>query len=159
MPHSPAPWRQRTPLYVVGIVVSVLAAPLLQAQNPDGDAMAFPRGALTAYLAADAEKVWQHAGPTLREMWESPNGVRMAAEELTSGIGRETGVLDEQLFAHPEDAGWKVYVRTARHAQVPELFWIVIFSPANRQIGMIMPQPRQTIRTLFPEVRLPPGAE
>jgi hypothetical protein len=32
---------------------------------------------------------------------------------------------------------------------------LVIFSPAKREVGMIMPQPRQSVQILFPQVRLP----
>lgn len=60
------------------------------------------------------------------------------------------------LVLAPElEGGQQVYVRTAAHAQAPELFWIVIFSPAERRVLMIMPQFRQTIRSLFPRARLP----
>jgi hypothetical protein len=64
-------------------------------------------------------------------------------------------MLNEQLFDHPEGGGAQVHVRAVRHSQVPEMFWIVTYFPADRTVQMIMPQPRQTIRTLFPEVQLP----
>lgn len=154
MLHSRVLWNSRA-ILCLGIVLSILAAPPLQAQASSDEAMAFPSQVLAWYLAGDAERVWAHAGPMMRELSESPNGLRGAAAELSTAMGAETGVLGEQLFDHPEGGGAQVYVRAARHSQVPEIFWIVIFFPADRQVQMIMPQPRQTIRTLFPQVRLP----
>jgi hypothetical protein len=139
----------------VAVVVAIVGVSPLQAQTPSADAMAFPRQVLAWYLAGEAQQVWSHAGPMLRELSESPDGLREAAAEITDSMGPEVAVLGEQLFAHPEGGGMQVYVRTVRHSQVPELFWIVTFSPANRQVQMIMPQPRQTIRSLFPQVKVP----
>lgn len=145
----------RPGILFLGIALSLLAAPPLQAQDPSVEAMAFPRQILTSYLAGDADRVWGHAAPMMREMWQSPAGLRQTAAEITGAMGAETGLLAEQLFDHPEGGGAKVYVRASRHAQAPEMFWVVIFFPAERKVQMIMPQPRQTIRSLFPQVRLP----
>jgi hypothetical protein len=139
----------------LGLVLLLLAAAPLEAQASSDDAMAFPREVLASYLAGDAESVWAHAGPMIRELWETPDGLRGTAEEISTSLGTETDVLGEQLFDHPEGGGAQVYVRAARYSQVSELFWIVIFFPADSTVQMIMPQPRQTIRTLFPEVTLP----
>lgn len=127
----------------------------LQAQALPGDEMTFPREVLSWFFAGDAQRVWQHAGPTMRELAGSAEGLREDAAEISASLGAETGVFGEQLFEHPEGGGAQVYVRALRHAHVPEIFWIVIFSPAERQVQVIMAQPRQTIRTLFPQVRLP----
>ena len=137
-----------------GALLFVFAIPL-QAQDLSGNAMAFPRDVLSAYLAGDAETVWKHAGEGLRSMTESPQGLRQASAELRETMGPETAMLSEQLFDHPEGGGMKVYVRGVQHAEVPEMYWIVIFSPTEQKVAMIMPQPRQTIRSLFPEVTLP----
>jgi hypothetical protein len=137
------------------VLLPLLLAPRLEAQGAPSDGMAFPRELLASYLAGDAERVWEHAGPAMREMAESANGLREAASEISDAMGDEAAVLAEQLFDHPDGGGWQVYVRAVRHTQVPEIFWIVIFRPADRQLQMIMPQPRQTIRALFPQVGLP----
>ena len=154
MLHARARWNS-TAILSLGIVLSILTAPLLQAKASSGEAMTFPRQVLAWYLAGDSERVWAHAGLMMREMWENPNGLRGAAAEISTTMGSETGVLGEQLFDHPEGGGAQVYVRAARHSEVPEIFWIVIFLPADKKVQMIMPQPRQTIRTLFPQVKLP----
>jgi hypothetical protein len=154
MLHAKARWNSRATL-CLGILLWILAALPLQAQASSGEAMTFPRQVLAWYLAGDSERVWAHAGPMMREMAESPNGLRGAAAEISTTMGSETGVLGEQLFDHPEGGGAQVYVRAARHSEVPEIFWVVIFFPADKKVQMIMPQPRQTIRTLFPQVKLP----
>jgi hypothetical protein len=154
MLHARARWNS-TAILSLGILLSILTAPPLQAQASSGEAMTFPRQILAWYLAGDAERVWAHAGPMMHEMAESPNGLRGAAAEFSTTIGSETGVLGEQLVDHPEGGGAQVYVRAARHSEVPEIFWVVIFFPADKKVQMIMPQPRQTIRTLFPQVKLP----
>ncbi len=154
MLHARACWNSTAILYL-GILLSIFASPPLQAQASADEAMTFPRQVLAWYLAGDAERVWAHAGPMMREMAESPNGLREAAAEISATMGSETGVLEEQRFDHPEGGGAQVYVRAARHLEVPEIFWVVIFFPADQKVQMIMPQPRQTIRTLFPQVKLP----
>jgi hypothetical protein len=145
--------RPRPPLFVALLLV-VAAPPALEAQATDGDAMAFPRQILEWYLAGEGHRVWEHAGETMRTLAGSPEGLSEAGAEITEMMGARTGVLDEQMFEHPEGGGWHVYVRTLSHEQVPEMFWIVIFSPAERQIQMVMPQPRQTIVGMFPQVRV-----
>jgi hypothetical protein len=141
---------------IVVLLLSLLAAPAaLQAQAAPGDTMAFPRQVLTWYLAGDADRVWPLAGETLRELAESPRRMKEDAAEIIESMGPRTGVISEQMFAHPEGGGWQVYVQALRHERAPEMFWIVIFSPAKEQVQMIMAQPRQTVRTLFPQVKLP----
>jgi hypothetical protein len=139
----------------LGLMLCLLAASPLHAQPGSADGMAFPRQALEWYLSGEGGLVWEHAGEMMRALAESPAGMSEAGREITEMMGPITGVLGEQMFPHPEDAGWQVYVRTARHAEVPEMNWIVIFRPRDSEIQMIMPQPRQTIQVLFPEVRLP----
>lgn len=139
----------------IGMLLPLFTAPALEAQTGSGDAMAFPRQVLTWYLAGEADQVWKHADGPLRELAGSPAGLKQAATEISSDLGPHTAVLKEQVFPHPEGGGWHVFVRALRHAQVPEMFWIVIFSPAEQKVQMIMAQPRQTIRTLFPQVILP----
>jgi hypothetical protein len=124
------------------------------ADAPD-DAMDFPRNVLTWYLSGDAEQLWPHAGPVLRELAEDLEGLREAAEDIEEMMGPQTALLDEQIFDHPEGGGWRVYVGTLRHARAGEMFWVVIFSPAQREVQMIMPQTRHTIQTFFPQTRLP----
>jgi hypothetical protein len=119
------------------------------------EAMEFPRNALTWYLSGDADRLWQHAGPVLRELVQDVDGLRGVAAEIDEMMGPQTALLDEQIFDHPEGAGFRVYVGRLLHAKVSEIFWVVVFHPAKREVGMIIPQPRQTIQTLFPEVRLP----
>jgi hypothetical protein len=142
-------------LVFAGILLSLHAAGPITAQGTPGAAASFPQEVLTWFLAGDADRVWEHVGPTMRELSGGVQGLRESSAEITAELGPETAILSEQVFEHPEGGGWHVYVRAARHAQVPELFWIVIFSPAERQVQMITAQPRQTIRTLFPQVRLP----
>jgi hypothetical protein len=137
------------------LLLVLAAPPVLEGQDTDGDAMAFPRQILDWYLAGEGDRVWEYAGETMRTLAESPAGLTEAGAEITEMMGARTGVLDEQIFEHPEGGGWHVYVGTLSHAQVPEMFWIVIFSPTERQIQMILPQPRQTILGLFPQVRVP----
>jgi hypothetical protein len=153
MPSSCVVARLRTLLVSSGFLL--LFVPALHAQESLGEAAAFPRQMLTWYLGGEAERVWEHAGPMLRELAGSAQGLREASEEIVGGMGPETRVLKEQLFDHPEGGGAKVYVRAVRHANVPEMFWIVTFFPAERKVQMIMPQPRQTVRALFPQVELP----
>src|SRR5690606_26096533 len=117
--------------------------------------MEFPRTVLDWYWSGDVETLWQHTSPTLREMVEDPEMLRGTAAEHGEMMGRELAVLDEQVFDHPDGEGWQVYLRTARHAVADEIFWVVIFSPAKREVGMIMPQSRPFIRVYFPEARLP----
>ena len=129
-----------------------LAAPSGNAQDDD---MAFPSDALDWYLAGEAERLWEHLGPMMRETPGGAAGLREGSAEIRAGLGAEISVIDEQVFPHPEGEAWSVYVRASRHANAAEMFWIVVFLPSERQIELIMPQPRQTIRTLFPAVRLP----
>lgn len=107
------------------------------------------------FVSQRDHRVWDHADESFRALAGDPEGMSEAGREILSALGAETAVLDEQVFAHPEGGGQQVYVRTAAHAQAPELFWIVIFSPAERRVVMIMPQFRQTIRSRFPEAHLP----
>lgn len=137
------------------IISAMPSSHQLAAQTNARDGMALPRQVLTWYLTANAEQVWPHAGSTLREMFESPRGLREAGNAILRDMGPEVAVIGEQMFDHPEGGGAKVYVRASRHAQIPEIFWIVIFVPADKKVEMIMPQPRRTIRTLFPQVELP----
>jgi len=145
----------RTDTLLAGILLAFVGPQAVAAQIPDGDPMAFPRQILDWYLAGDDARVWEYAGETLRAFAESPEGMSEAGEELTGMMGARTGVLGEQMFPHPEGRGRQVYVHTLSHAQVPEMFWIVIFSPTERRVEMIMPQPRQTVAGLFPQVRVP----
>lgn len=153
MPSSRAVSSLRRLLFTSGFLS--LLVPALHAQDQPGRHVAFPRQVLTWYLAGEADQVWEHAGPMLREISGSVQGLRESAEEISTAMGAEAGVLGEQLFDHPDGGGAQVYVRAVRHTQVPEIFWIVIFFPADRKVQMIMPQPRQTIRSLFPQVQLP----
>jgi hypothetical protein len=146
----PAHWRS-----LLCAALLALAGLHLAAADARADGMDFPRNALSWYFSGDAEKLWPHLGPTLREMAEDVEGLREASEDFGETMGRELAVLDEQLFDHPDGDGWQVYVRAVQHAEVGELFWLVIFSPAEREVGMIMPQPRQSVQILFPQVRLP----
>jgi hypothetical protein len=127
----------------------------LRAQAAPGQSADFPRSFLAWYFAGDAERVWAHAAPAMRETVGDERSLRLGLAEMNASIGAETALLSEQEFKHPEGGGMHVYVRVTRHATVPELFWIVIYSPERRQVLTVMPQPRQTIRTLFPQVRLP----
>ncbi len=149
-------WRTSLCATLLVVVGGSQAATAAQVQ---GDAMDFPRTALTWFLTGDAEQLWPHAGAMLRELAEDVDGLREAGEELAGDIeemlGPQTALLDEQVFDHPEGGGMSVYVRTVRHAMVDEFFWVVIFMPQTQQVHMVMPQPRQTIKTLFPPVRLP----
>lgn len=137
-------------LFIGGLLI--LAAPSANAQNAD---MTFPRDALDWYLAGDTERLWEHLGPMMRQTPGGAAGIREGSAEIREALGAETSVIDEQMFPHPEDDNWSVYVRASRHANTPEMFWIVVFLPSEPLIQLIMPQPRQTIRTLFPAVRLP----
>lgn len=141
------------PLCFLGIL-PLVAAPALEAQAGSGEGMAFPRQALEWYLAGEGALVWEHAGTMMRELSESPAMMSEAARDITEAMGPITGVLGEQMFTHPEDADWRVYVRTVRHAEAPEIYWIVIFRPRDSEIGIIAAQPRQTMQVLFPDVRL-----
>lgn len=141
------------PALLGGMLLGLAAAPALQAQADD--AMAFPRQVLEWFLAGEGERVWEHAGDVFRTLAESPAAMSEAGSEIAATMGAPTGVLDEQMFPHPEDEGHHVFVRTLAHAEVPELFWVVIFSPSERRVQMIMAQPRQTVRVMFPEVRVP----
>lgn len=127
----------------------------VSAAEARADGMDFPREALSWYLSADAEKLWPRLGPTLREMVKDLEGLRQGATVIAKDMGRVLAVLDEQVFDHLDGEGWQVYVRTVQHAHVGELFWLVIFSPAEHEVGMIMPQPRQSVQIFFPQVRLP----
>lgn len=120
-----------------------------------GNELDFPRNVVNWYLSGDAEKLWPHAGEVLRELAEDVEGLREAADDIRQIMGPQTAVLDEQIFDHPEDDGWRIYVRTLRHARADEMFWVVIFSPSTGEIQMIMAHPRRTIQTLFPQARLP----
>jgi hypothetical protein len=135
--------------------LAIAPPPPLQAQAAAGDALAFPRDMLTSYLGGESQRVWDNAAPALREMFGSAAAMRAAASEISADMGTEEALLSEQRFEHPDGGGAHVYVRAIRHTKVPEIFWIVIFTPADRKVHMIMPQPRQTIRTIFPAVRLP----
>jgi hypothetical protein len=137
----------------IGILLVLVLAPVLEAQETDR--MVFPRQVLEWYIGGEGDRVWELADESFRALAEDPEGMSEAGRELVSALGAQTAVLDEQMFAHPEGGGHQVYVRTASHAEAPEMFWIVIFSPAERRVLMIMPQFRQTIRSLFPEARLP----
>lgn len=117
--------------------------------------MSFPREALNWYLSGDAERLWPHAGPMLREMAEDVEGLRESAADLGETMGPTLAVLDEQVFDHPDGDGWQVYVRTVRLAEAGEMFWVVTFSPEQWEAGMIMSQSRPTLRTFFPQARLP----
>jgi hypothetical protein len=119
------------------------------------DGMDFPRSALNWYMSGDAEQLWPHISPMLREMAEDEEGLREVAADIEETMGRELAVLGEQIFDHPDGGGWQVYVRTVQHADVGEMFWVVIFLPEQNEVGMIITQPRQTIQTFFPQVRLP----
>lgn len=154
MLRSRYPSRLR-PSCLLGILLPLLAAPALDAQAGSGDAMAFPRQALDWYLSGEGALVWEHAGAMMRELAESPAMMSEAGREITEMMGAVTGVLGEQMFPHPEDADWHVYVRTVTYTEVPEIYWIVIFRPRDSEIQFIAAQPRQTIQVLFPEVRLP----
>ncbi len=127
----------------------------LHAQASGDASMVFPRESLAWFVAGDADKLWARSSPSLRTLMGSAQQMRENSVELQNDMGRETALLSEQQFDHPEGKGARVYVRAARHAVVPELFWVVIYSPAEQQVQMIMAQPRQTIRTLFPQVKLP----
>jgi hypothetical protein len=151
MSHARARTFTRRALLLTGVLLASIAGPASRAQ----DAMTFPRNVLTWYLQGDTDRVWDRAGPMLREMAERPETLAAAAAEILGALGAETAVLSEQLFDHPEGGGAQVYVRASRHSQAPEMFWIVIFWPSEAQVLTIMPQPRQTIRTLFPQVTLP----
>lgn len=124
------------------------------ADAPDGE-MDFPRNVLTWYLSGEAEKLWPHAGEVLRELAYDVEGLREAAVDIREMMGPPTAMLDEQIFDHPEDKNWRIYIRTARHARVEEMFWVVIFSPSTGEVQVIMAHSRQTIQTLFPQARLP----
>ncbi len=144
----------RASLLAVLSVALCVAVPL-HAQTGGDATMAFPREMLASFLAGDADKVWERAGPTLREMNGSAKQMRDHSAELRKDMGKEIALISEQAFDHQDGNGAKVYVRAARHEVIPELFWIVIYTPSNRQVEMITMQPRQTIRTLFPQVKLP----
>jgi hypothetical protein len=150
--RSPHPQRFR-PSVLGGLLLASFGAPALHAQS--ADEMAFPRQILEWYLAGEGEKVWEHASPAFRTLVETPANMSEAGREILAAMGAQTGILDEQMFPHPEGGGHQVYVRTLVHAQVPEMFWIVIFSPSEQLLQTIMPQPRQAVRVLFPEVRVP----
>lgn len=154
MPRSPVHRGRWVPLFVC-LALALLAAPPLGAQHPAGEAASFPREALTWFLAGDADRLWDHAGPEMRAMAESPQSLKLDAEEIAEMMGAETELLGERVFPHPEGGGWQVYLRAARHARVPEVFWLVIFSPAQRQVQTILAQTRQTVQVLFPQVELP----
>ena len=152
MSHARARSFPRRALLLIGVFVATVAGPASRAQDAS---MAFPRDILTSYLQGDTDRVWERAGAMLREMAERPETLAAASAEILGGLGAETAVLSEQLFDHPDGGGFQVYVRASRHAQTPEMFWIVIFAPSEEQILTIMPQPRQAIRVLFPQVTLP----
>jgi hypothetical protein len=141
-------------LFGAALLMAAHASPL-RAQAGPGSSADFPRSFLAWYFAGDAEQVWAHSAPAMREAVGDQRGLRQGLEEMNGNVGAETAMLSEQVFEHPEGGGMHVYVRGVRHANVPELFWIVIYSPEQRQVLTVMPQPRQTIRTLFPQVRLP----
>jgi hypothetical protein len=145
--------RHVRPSILGGMLLALAAAPALEAQAVE--AMDFPRQILEWYLAGEGERVWEYAGESFRSLAETPEGMGEAGTELTAMMGAPREILDEQVFPHPDGEGHQVYVRTLAHAEVPELFWIVIFEPGERRVQMIMPQPRQTVTTLFPGVRVP----
>lgn len=147
--------KQRSVSLFIVLVVLAMGSSVAQAADAGGDGMEFPRNALNWFLNGDAERLWSHAGPTFREMMQDVEGVRQAGAEIGNSLGREVAVLDEQVIDHPDGEGWQVYVRTVHLAGAGELFWVLIFSPSEREIGMIMPQSRPAIRTFFPEARLP----
>lgn len=136
---------------MLGALIFLIAAAAAAAD----EAMDFPRNALTWYLSGDTERLWPHAGAVLREMVQDVDGLRMIAKEIDEMMGPQTALLDEQAFDHPEGGGYQVYVGRLLHAKVSEIYWVVIFHPAEREVAMIIPQPRRTLQTLFPQARLP----
>jgi hypothetical protein len=139
----------------VALALALLGAVPLSAQAADAPAMAFPRETLTWFFAGEGDKVWARASPPLRTLMGSAQQLRQQSAEMLQDMGRETALLSEQDIEHPEGNGARVYVRAARHANGPELFWYVIYLPAAQQVQMISAAPRTTIRTLFPAVKLP----
>lgn len=145
--------RRRALLFTTLLVIAILQT--ASAADATGDSMDFPRNALNWHLSGDAEQLWAHAGEGLRLLAEDVEGLREAANDIREMMGPPSAMLDEQIFVHPEDDRWRVYVRTARHARVDEMFWVVIFSPSTSEVQMIMAYPRQTIQTFYPQARLP----
>lgn len=125
----------------------------LEAQDAGG-AAAFPRSIVASYLAGDVDRIMDHLVPEMRRA-ASRAELREAMSEIITALGAETAMLSEQLFDHPDGGTSQVYVRGIRHANTPEMFWIVIFSPENRQVYMVAPQARQVVTRLFPQIRLP----
>jgi hypothetical protein len=145
-------WPLRSML--MGALPFFLAASPLSAQDAapaDGD-MTFPRQAFSWFWAGQADELWARAAAPLREMMESPQGIREAAAEFPEMMGTETAVLSEQLLTHD---GARVYLRATAYTLVPELFWAVTFTPEDRMVHSILALPRQVVVQLYPEARLP----
>lgn len=139
---------------LLGALPLLLVPSTLSAQDAppaDGD-MAFPRQVFSWFWAGQADELWARAAAPLREMMESPEGIREAAAEFPEMMGTETAVLSEQLLTHD---GARVYLRATAYTLVPELFWAVTFTPEDRMVHSILALPRQAVTQLYPEARLP----